>query len=152
MRRRRKLSRAADETCTSVLHPLPADAQPQYAAIEPQPEPFLKIPADERHPVAAIEPQRTPILAPEPELEATGTEDAGDCAIHRDEIAAVRARARAIPNRDASMTITRRNKFSPELMVDAQRYFGKRLKRPVRDDEARNYLGDIVDYFMLFVK
>jgi hypothetical protein len=46
-------------------------------------------------------------------------------------------------------SITRRNKFSDALVADAIQLFEERLGRPVTPGEARNMLGDLVDFFVI---
>lgn len=46
--------------------------------------------------------------------------------------------------------VSRRSLFSPGLVADARAYFEARLDRPVSDDEARKFLGDLADYFLAF--
>ena len=40
--------------------------------------------------------------------------------------------------------------FSAALVADARAYFESHLDRPVGDDEARNFLGDLTDFFTAF--
>ena len=46
--------------------------------------------------------------------------------------------------------VSRRSLFSAGLVAEARTYFEVRLNRPVSDDEARNFLGDLTDYFLAF--
>lgn len=46
--------------------------------------------------------------------------------------------------------VSRRALFSPGLVADARAHFEARLARPVSDDEARKFLGDLTDYFLAF--
>lgn len=46
--------------------------------------------------------------------------------------------------------VSRRSLFSPGLVADARAHFEARLARPVSDDEARKFLGDLTDYFLAF--
>jgi hypothetical protein len=46
--------------------------------------------------------------------------------------------------------VSRRGMFSAALVADARAYFEQHLDRPVSDDEARNFLGDFVDFFTAF--
>lgn len=46
--------------------------------------------------------------------------------------------------------VSRRSLFSPGLVAEARAYFEARLDRPVSDDEARKFLGDLADFFLAF--
>ena len=46
--------------------------------------------------------------------------------------------------------VSRRSLFSAGLIADARAHFEARLDRPVSDDEARKFLGDLTDYFLAF--
>jgi hypothetical protein len=49
----------------------------------------------------------------------------------------------------ARESIARRGKFSDALVADAVQLFEERLGRPVSSGEARNMLGDLVDFFVI---
>lgn len=46
--------------------------------------------------------------------------------------------------------VARRSLFSDDLVEEAKRYFSSRQGAPVSDDLARNYLGSLVDFVLLF--
>ena len=46
--------------------------------------------------------------------------------------------------------VARRSQFSDGLVEEAKRYFSSRRGEPVSDDLARNYLGSLVDFVLLF--
>ncbi|MBB3377828.1 MULTISPECIES: hypothetical protein [unclassified Novosphingobium] len=46
--------------------------------------------------------------------------------------------------------VARRSQFSDGLVEEAKRYFSARQGEPVSDDLARNYLGSLVDFVLLF--
>jgi hypothetical protein len=87
----------------------------------------------------------TPVVTLEPSIPSA----AGS---RRDAAGALRFRAKTMLGEDLTANIARRSKFSPELVNDAKRFFERRLGRAMNEDEVRNFLGDISDYFMIFVK
>lgn len=71
-------------------------------------------------------------------------------------IALIAERQKAGPNAatppEASTFVASRSQFSGDLVEEAKRYFSSRQGEPVSDDLARNYLGSLVDFVMLFRK
>lgn len=56
----------------------------------------------------------------------------------------------AVAPSEASTFVASRSQFSGDLVEEAKRYFSSRQDEPVSDDLARNYLGSLVDFVMLF--
>ncbi|MGQ3138101.1 MAG: hypothetical protein ACT6Q5_05995 [Sphingopyxis solisilvae] len=58
----------------------------------------------------------------------------------------------AVTPQETSTFVASRSQFSDDLVEEAKRYFSSRQGERVSDDLARNYLGSLVDFVMLFRK
>lgn len=56
----------------------------------------------------------------------------------------------AVTPPEVSTFVASRSQFSGDLVEEAKRYFSSRQGEPVSDDLARNYLGSLVDFVLLF--
>jgi hypothetical protein len=56
----------------------------------------------------------------------------------------------AAPGNRMFSRVARKARFSDELVAEARSYFERRLARPIREDEARKFLGDLSDFYIGF--
>ena len=73
-----------------------------------------------------------------------------ESAVARDPTRQLEAAPAAAAALETSTFVARRSQFSGDLVEDAKRYFSSKQGEPVSDDLARNYLGSLVDFVMLF--